>query len=332
MDKTKYLKIFTDCHLVDGDNGYLIYDLKRCKLHSISRKAYHLLKEIDGKKLSSIVSKFGSGINKIIDYYISEEICFLTNSPDSFPKISEDVHFDNECYSAIIEIGKSAKYDYLKVINELNELGCQMLMLSIKSTSDITFEEILKIFDTISDSFLRVIDVVVPISFEKMFSEDFVNQNIRISSITYLSSVQLKTLRTDSRVFINWILDEELNWTEKVVRKNFTFSLKSYMESKKYNVALNRKICIDEFGFIRNYLNHEEHFGNLSDASTSIKHIFRSSKFQKKWKISNDLIDKCELCKYRYCCFSNTDLKYSNRKWHKLNPCQDFEYLREGKD
>ena len=62
MDKNKYLRVFTDCYLVDGDNGYLIYDLSRQKLLSISQTAYSILKEIDGKSIDSIISKFGNEI------------------------------------------------------------------------------------------------------------------------------------------------------------------------------------------------------------------------------------------------------------------------------
>lgn len=325
MDKSKFLRVFTDCYLVDGDNGYLIYDLSRHKLLSISQTAYNVLKEIDGKRIDSIISKFGNDITNIVEYFLTEEVCFLTDSPTSFPKISKDIYFENECYSAILEIGVSTNYDYIKIINELNQLGCQMLMLSIKSDSNITSEEVLNIFKATTNSFLRCIDVVVPSSFENMFSMEFFNQNIRITSVTYLGSEQLKTEVNKNYVQIKRVKEEELNWIEKIVPANFTFTLKSFMESKKYNIALNRKICIDEFGFIRNYINHQEHFGNLSDTSTSISQVFRSTEFQKKWEISNDLIEKCKSCKFRYCCFSNTDLHYSNKKWYKVNSCQDFE-------
>ncbi len=329
MDKSKFLRVFTDCYLVEGDNGYLIYDLGRQKLLSISQIAYNVLKEIDGKSIDSIISKFGNDIIKIIDYFLIEEVCFLTDSPTSFPKINEDIYFENECYSAILEIGASTNYDYTKVINELNQLGCQMLMLSIKSDSDITSEEVLNIFKATTNSFLRCIDVVVPSSFENIFSMDFLNHNIRICSITYLGSEQFITEENKNYVQIKRIKDEELNWTEKIVPANFTFTLKSFMESKKYNIALNRKICIDEFGFIKNYINHQEHFGNLADTSTSISQVFGSPEFQKKWEVSNDLIEKCKSCKFRYCCFSNTDLHYSNEKWFKVNSCQDFEPVKE---
>lgn len=329
MDESKYLKVFTDCQLVDGDNGYLMYDLRRFKLHSLSKTAYDLLKEIDGKKVGTIISKFGNDIIKIIDYYIAEDVCFLTDSPTRFPKISEDVFFENDCYSAIIEIGASTAYDYVKVIDELNRLGCQMLMLSIKSDSNITSEDILRIINATDDSFLRVIDVVVPSSFENIFSMDFLDLNLRISSITYLGSDQSTIEQNENNIQIKKTIDKELNWTEKIVRENFTFSLKSFMESKKYNIALNRKICIDEFGYIRNYINHQKHFGNLSNTSTSISQVFKSTEFRKKWEISNDLIENCKSCKFRYCCFSNTDIQYSDNKWYKGNYCQDFTFVKE---
>jgi len=332
MDKSKFLRVFTDCYLVEGDNGYLIYDLTRHKLISITQTAYNVLKEIDGKTVDFIISKFGNDIIKIIDYFLTEEICFLTDSPTSFPKISEDIYFENECYSAILEISTSTNYDYIKVMKELNQLGCQMLMLSIKSDSNITSEEILNIFNATTNSFLKCIDIIIPSSFEDIFTMDFFNNNIRITSVTYLGSKQSKFEKNKNDVLIKRIKAEELNWTEKIVHTNFTFSLKSFMESKKYNIALNRKICIDEFGFIRNYINHHEHFGNLSDTSISTSQVFRSPKFQKKWKINNDLIEKCRSCKFRYCCFSNTDLHYSNKKWYKINSCQDFEPVKENKN
>ncbi|WP_299108277.1 hypothetical protein [uncultured Tenacibaculum sp.] len=329
MDKSKFLRVFTDCYLVEGDKGYVIYDLTRRKLISITKITYNVLKEIDGKSIDFIISKFGNDIIKIIDYFLTEEICFLTDSPTSFPKISEDVYFENECYSAILEIGASSQYDYIKVVKELNELGCQMLMLSIKADSDITSEEILKIFNATTDSFFKCIDVVVPSSFENVFSMDFFDQNVRVTSVTYLGSEQFKTEENKNYVQINRIKDEELNWTEKFVRSNLTFTLKSFMESKKYNIALNRKICIDEFGFIRNYINHEEHFGNLSNTTVSISQVLRSPEFQKKWRISNDLVENCKSCKFRYCCFSNSDLNYSNNKWYKVNSCHKIEPAKE---
>lgn len=328
MDKSKFLRVFTDCYLVEGDDGCVIYDLTRLKLISITKITYDVLKEIDGKSIDFIISKFGNNIIEIIDYFLTEEICFLTDHPENFPKISEDIYFENECYSAILEIGSSSQYDYVKVINELNQLGCQMLLLSIKSDSNITSEEISKIFNATTNSFLKCIDVVIPSSFENVFSMDFFNQNIRVNSVTYLGSEEFKTETNENYVSIKRIKDEELNWTEKIVPTNFTFTLKSFMESKKYNTALNRKICIDEFGFIKNYINHQEHFGNLSATDVSISQVFRSSEFQKKWDIHNDLIEKCKSCKFRYCCFSNSDLHYSDEKWYKLNSCENFEPVK----
>ena len=324
MDRNKHLRIFTDCYLVDGDNGYLIYDLSRERLISLGKTAYHVLKEIDGKSIDSILSKFGNEIIKILDYFVAEEICFLTDAPGSFPKISKDFHLEYECYSAILEIGTSGQYDCLNAINELNQLGCQMLMISIKSTSNITADDIYTMINSTKDSFLRCIDIVVPSSFENTFSMDFLNHNARICSITYLGAKQSESEQKENGVLIKRVTDEDLDWSEKIIRQNFSFTLKSFMEAKKYNIALNRKISIDELGFIRNYINHHDHFGDFSDGSISISQVFRSPEFQKKWSIGNDFIEKCKNCKFRYCCFSNTDVHYSDGKWRKEKYCPDF--------
>lgn len=55
----------------------------------------------------------------------------------------------------------------------------------------------------------------------------------------------------------------------KVSMNSFIVNFKMFTESQEYNSCLNRKISIDEEGFIRNCPSMTEHFGHISNASIS---------------------------------------------------------------
>jgi len=42
---------------------------------------------------------------------------------------------------------------------------------------------------------------------------------------------------------------------------------------------------------------------------------------QEKRFISNDIIEKCKDCQYRYMCLSNSDIEEKAGKFHKINSC-----------
>lgn len=121
----------------------------------------------------------------------------------------------------------------------------------------------------------------------------------------------------------HWLSDQDkaINWDEQVDLDYFTTNLISYVEAKQFNIGLNRKVCLNKYGEVKNYLTHIESFGNILE--DNLMEIIEKPSFQQKWKVSNDLIEHCNICEFRYCCLSNSDLKHKDNKWYKLNYCND---------
>ena len=87
----------------------------------------------------------------------------------------------------------------------------------------------------------------------------------------------------------------------------FISNIPFFCEANLFNIGLNRKISIDFDGSIKNYISHKITFGNIKN--TSLDKVLESEEFQKKWHISNDIIEKCKDCQYRYSCLSNSDVE-----------------------
>jgi SPASM domain peptide maturase of grasp-with-spasm system len=73
-----------------------------------------------------------------------------------------------------------------------------------------------------------------------------------------------------------------------------------YLESLKYNTCLNRKLCIDFDGYIKNCPAMEKIFGNIKN--TSLKEAIQTQGFKNLWKVNKDKIDVCKDCEFRYIC------------------------------
>jgi radical SAM protein with 4Fe4S-binding SPASM domain len=94
-----------------------------------------------------------------------------------------------------------------------------------------------------------------------------------------------------------------------------------FAEAQKHNIGLNRKVCIDYAGNIKNYLSHRKIFGNVR--KDLIKEIIEKPDFREKWFYSNDQLEVCKDCQYRYACLSNSDIKSCNNRYYKVDMC-DF--------
>ena len=81
---------------------------------------------------------------------------------------------------------------------------------------------------------------------------------------------------------------------------NFNFSAKFFHESLYYNTCLNRKLCIDKDGYIKNCPYMEQHYGHISN--TKIEDVVKLPEFQKWWHIKKDDIDVCKDCEFRHMC------------------------------
>src|SRR5690606_8369796 len=115
--------------------------------------------------------------------------------------------------------------------------------------------------------------------------------------------------------------DRKLIFTEAILAKDskeiyslkhFTISYSMYYESLHYNAGLNRKVCVDSDGNIKNYVQHKKSYGNVN--THTLEEVIDNEEFKKKYDYKNDLIEKCKDCQYRYMCISNSDIYLTDKK------------------
>jgi SPASM domain peptide maturase of grasp-with-spasm system len=107
---------------------------------------------------------------------------------------------------------------------------------------------------------------------------------------------------------------------------NFSVDKDLFMETHFHNVCLNRKLCIDHKGNIKNCLSMDQIFGNIFE--DDVEQIVNSPDFQKLWHIKKDEIDVCKDCEFRYIC---TDcrcfIKDSNNIYSQPAKCGYNPYI-----
>ena len=323
MQKKPVFKLFADCKLVRGANKSLIYDLNRRKLYKIDNEIAVLLESCIGKSKRQIIENHPSGIQVVLEELIKNDIGFFTDEPERFIEIDEKFNKPSKIYSAILEIDKKNSYNVVNAVILLNDLQCKSLLLSFCNTTDWTINEIEELLALTSDSFFTNIELILPYRLKGMevLTDDFFKDHLRITSVLYFNSPYYKVELNSVDVQITYVKDKAINWDEQVDLDYFTTNLISYVEAKQFNIGLNRKVCLNKYGEVKNYLTHIESFGNILE--DNLMEIIEKPSFQQKWKVSNDLIEHCNICEFRYCCLSNSDLKHKDNKWYKLNYCND---------
>ncbi|HSH50634.1 MAG TPA: grasp-with-spasm system SPASM domain peptide maturase, partial [Bacteroidales bacterium] len=80
----------------------------------------------------------------------------------------------------------------------------------------------------------------------------------------------------------------------------FSMNLNFFCESVNFNNCLNRKVCVDISGKIKNCPSMVKSYGNIKN--TNIADVLNNKEFCSFWNITKDQIEVCKDCEYRYIC------------------------------
>jgi SPASM domain peptide maturase of grasp-with-spasm system len=239
-------------------------------------------------------------VDEYIQFLLKEEICFFSNERDR-KSYSEMSHF----------------WDYPAVISN--------------AIFDITESNYKSIIDNIDHSkILKNTNFQIRF-FEKMIQNDFLSGIIKSLVLKKVPFIELFIDISLAEFMISLLLEIERGWSSIVVKvfnspetkiQNFDriqiiyltkeqsdiecgkFVLNTngehFFESQQHNTCLNRKLCIDKDGYIKNCPNMEQHYGHISD--TNIEEVIETPEFQKWWHIKKDDIDVCKDCEFRHMC------------------------------
>lgn len=99
-----------------------------------------------------------------------------------------------------------------------------------------------------------------------------------------------------------------------------------FLESMSFNSCLNRKLCIDKDGNLKNCLAMPASFGNMADIKNGDKWL--TPEFEKLWHINKDKIDVCKDCEYRYMCVDcRCFIKDPQNIYSQPSKCQYNPYI-----
>jgi SPASM domain peptide maturase of grasp-with-spasm system len=336
ISNTKWFRLFASCILVEGYAGSAIYDTERNALYDIDNDYLPILRQVNNNNIWAISRKFSiseEALSVFFSNFINSELGFYTIEPKSFPSIDLSWHSPFVITNSIIEIDEASNFDINDVITQLNKISCRAVQIRFLSKQTITnLKTILEFF---KDSRINDIEILFP--FESHIENHELNrlleQEKRINKFLIFGSPKDEVVLNENNFFTNSIIyfkkDIRLDNVEIITKYRFKVNLEIISEATNFNLGLNRKICIDHKGDIKNYLSHNKSYGNVN--STRLSQII-NDEFKEKWYVSNDNVDTCKHCQYRYACVSNSDLEKVNSQYLKTERCKFDPFTNKWKE
>lgn len=329
--KDLHFLLFPTCVVVKGYSSSLIMDLDKGAFIEIPNLLQEILsvdlKQNNIKEIKSVFdNKYDEGIDKYFQFLVDKEYGFFTKDPSPFRKPEEVFYSPYKVISSILEYNKNSTYNISKALKQLEALSCQLIQIRLFDHMEIS--QLSKHLDSIKESDVRRVEILLPMN-EKLDAEEikvFANHYPRTELIVY-------GCNSKKRIKISENPKKEIIYTTEVLNKDskeiysiqsFIINHQMYYEALQYNTGLHRKVCVDTNGNIKNYVSHQESYGNISQ--NKIEGIIKQKSFQEKYHMHNDMIEKCKDCQFRYMCLSNSDITYSQNNYYKEESCNYDPY------
>ena len=309
ISKDLYLIKLSHCISVEGAMRGLICDIQRHSFFIVPRDLCSFIASGNGNRIEDIYKMYGSGNKLIVDEYLNflnenQLACFSKHKADieRFPSLDlEDYKYD-DIDNAIIDIGQGSKFDLYATITSLVSIGCKYLQIRFFRQTDIS--ELLSILQCIEETELENLELILPYceSLSGLNFEEIFIKNQRLSNIIFYNSPFSNSVNYYGVFNINHV-EENCNSSSHcgVVHPSyFLTNTPFYIESKKYNTCLNRKVGIDINGEIKNCPSLGKSYGNVDD--TNLKAAIEKPGFKDLWDINKDKITICRDCEFRYVC------------------------------
>jgi len=168
---------------------------------------------------------------------------------------------------------------------------------------EICADKIRNLLNYISKNSILSLEILLPFHVFHELGYDYLIKHSNIISIIVYNSPKFVVDDKSNNKFVDliYICDPNpFNNCGNVGPHYFSINLETFLESKHYNSCLNRKVCIDIKGNIKNCPYMEEEFGNIF--RDDIKYLIQNKEFTFVWKINKDKIEVCKDCEFRYIC------------------------------
>ena len=302
----QYIKLFANCIPVKGYKQSLICDLQRPKQSNfIPNDLYHILINHSNKTVQEIKEHYKNQFDDVIDGYfdflLKEEFafCFNEKEEDCFLELENIWKSPSIITNAIIYIDEFREDYLIKIFDELSIFRCDAIQMCF--IQNIAIEQLNRIGELLSNSRIISIELMMNCRDESLYDEIIMLQKkySRFQKVYLGGSGDIALSKSRKIVKVYEKIDFEQG-CGKINPYYFSLNMNTFFESQSFNACLNRKICIDTEGNIKNCPNMPQSFGNIKD--TTLQEAIEKQGFKDLWYIKKDDIDVCKDCEFRYMC------------------------------
>ena len=310
LEIEKKFCLFANCISVRGIERAIIYDLQNNFFKFVPNSLINIIKVAKTKPIQEIIEQYNlkedqEVIKKYIEFLIDFNLgmFFSKEEINNFPELNLNWYFPSQISNAIIDYDNNSVYDLKKLMKQFNEINCFHIQFRFLENPEKYYID--KLINLINDSSIRNIEILINFDFFKNKEDvyNLIDNNNKISIIKCFNApAEERIEREIPQKVIFFHKDNILKCDEcgKVSMEYFALNLNHFTESQLHNTCLNRKICIDADGEIKNCPSMKRSFGNIKD--TTLKEAIEKPGFKELWFICKDKIDVCKDCEFRHMC------------------------------
>ncbi len=303
-----YYPLFSSCIPHVGFSRTLLVDTNRKQVHFIPNSLFKILNLSKEKTLKEILSQFSNEDQGIIleyfEYLIQNEFVTPLKKDDlkRFPPMSLEWDYPTHCSNAIIDIVNEDTFSIIDAIKKLVHINC--FHIQVRFFKTINMDRFEKIISFLNHSDICTFNICTnKITDDVLFYKNCIESNWKLSKLEVYNWEKEFVGITDAVNSQIYFYERELSDSTQcgiVDPKYFSHEIESITESIHFNSCLNRKLCIDQNGYVKNCPSMTQHFGHISECN--LEEVIHSHEFQKLWFINKDQIDVCQDCEFRYIC------------------------------
>lgn len=308
MDFSKTYRLFSSCIPVKGFQRSVIVDLTRNQIVHIPSVFFKMLSKNKTKTIEDIINSYEEPNRSVIvsfyEYLEQQELVFPLEKKEHtlFPTLSLQWDFPSYCSNAILDIEHPSNYDIADAIVKLDEINCFNLQIRLLRKVNQTYLE--KVLGLTNDTSIRSVQLMINYcqaideQLYTLFKKYWKLVKVEMFGAPENRSVSLKR----NMAIIIYYKDKVLSPENCGVVSTdfFCINMKHFTESQHHNTCLNRKICIDANGDIKNCPAMNKSYGNIKD--TTLKEAIEKPEFKDLWYVCKDQIDVCKDCEFRHMC------------------------------
>ncbi len=243
-----------------------------------------------------ITYKKATGISLDPDYIV------LIDPKDEVNFIKSNYKWNNpfDITNAIIDIGDK-KIDDNIYRDKLNNISVMHIQLRFISNCDMDY--LLYLVNFFNNIAIRSIQIVL--NYEIKENIDNYYKLINIDKVTKIEIFNYNEDKIDRyvnpyKIIYFYKRGLDINECGKIGIEYFTLCQNHYYESLEYNTCLNRKLSINQDGYVCNCPSASITYDHISKCN--IRSLINKNSFNNCWYLSKDKIFVCKDCEFRHIC------------------------------